>query len=143
MIRGCLPLVGIAACLAGCGGSAGEHPSTPAATLETYLSALASSDGKTACGVLTLYARARASEDSRAGCRGLVQELHATLGTDLNRLHEARLRISSKSDTSAEGTVTLGTRTAFAVFAEAGGEWRLDSPNVARLLLGFGGPAHL
>jgi hypothetical protein len=41
------------------------------------------------------------------------------------------------------GSQTLGTRTAFAVFAEVRGEWRLDRPNVARLLLGFGGPAHL
>lgn len=136
-------LIAAAVVVAGCGNSATKEGSSPSTTFRAYVSALASGHGTAACGALTGYARARATEHSGKDCRALVHDLHEKLATRLTRLRETHLRITSLDGRSAEGTATLGTRRAFAAFAKAGSRWRLDSPNVARLLLAFGGSAHL
>lgn len=136
-------LIGAVAVVTACGGATTKEGSTPSSAFSAYLSALATGNGTAACEALTGYARTRATEYSHEDCRMLVRDLYAKLETRLKRLPKAHLRITSQDGRSAEGTATLGARRVFAVFAKVGRRWRLDSPNIARLLLAFGGSAHL
>ena len=126
----------VVAVVAACGG--GDDGGKPAAAVRSYLSALASNDGRKACDLLTLQTREAVAESAGStDCPALVDQLNRFLGADAARLNDATTHLDSTSDDRAVVTISLDGHNVRVELERVDGKWRLATEDVATRLLGL------
>jgi hypothetical protein len=109
-----------------CGG-AGD----PSAAVRSYLNAIATGDGATACKQISQQAiaqivRGRGSSDPTA-CANIIKQASQLISpTQKKELQSAKVTTASTSGNTARVRITLGGRTRTVALTQSGGKWQIS-----------------
>jgi hypothetical protein len=115
------------ACLGGCGGGSSSS-SSPAGTVKSYMTSLASGDGKAACADLVGALQAAALSQARAqgikasSCAGLFGQVKAHMTADARKVF-LTAKVTAAAISGANATVSVAGASTRPTLRKQGGRW--------------------